>query len=117
MTREGYANLSVPADRHNQVRRRYEKQDRELSFAQWAVALMESSIEKLDYMQNTLSHIRFSEMGNDGMAIFDKKKDMFVRVHIKNSKDLICSADGSKPCEHKIYAAMHPQFLAPKSMQ
>lgn len=109
MTREGYANLSVPADRLDEFRRRLETLNLDTSQAQYAMNVLETSISKLEFIQKNLSHISFSGIGKNGMALFDEKTDELLRVYTKGSK-LFCSVHKEKPCEHKIFAALHPDF-------
>ena len=110
MTREGYSNLSVPEERFDEVRRKLETLDLDLSLAQYAMKVLESSVSKMEYIQKNLSHISFSGIGKNGMALFDEKADELLRVYTKGSK-LICSVHKEKPCEHKIFAALHPDFV------
>lgn len=110
LPKPGYTNLSVPQERSNQVRRIYESLNLDESFAQWSMTTLESGVSKIEFMQKTLSHINFAGIGKNGLAMFDSKKDELLRVYIKNGK-LTCSVHKDKPCDHKIFAAMHPKFV------
>ena len=109
MTREGYSNLSVPEERFDEFRRILDTLDNDQSIAQYAMMVLESSVVKLEFIQKNLSHITFSGIGKNGMALFDEKTDELLRVYTKASK-LICSVHKEKPCDHKIFAALHPEF-------
>lgn len=109
MTREGYANLSVPEDRFDEVRRVIETLGLDMSLAQYAMKVLESSTAKMEFVQKNLSHITFSGIGKNGMALFDEKADELLRVYTKGSK-LFCSVHKEKPCDHKIFAALHMEF-------
>jgi len=110
MTREGYANLSVPQDRLEETRRILDTLDNDQSMAQYAMQVLESSVSKLEFIQKNIKHITFSGIGKNGLALFDEQEDELLRVYTKGSK-LICSVHKEKPCDHKIFAALHPEFI------
>ncbi len=110
LTRAGYSNLSVPEERFEEMRRQYETLDVNLSMAQFAMNVLESSVSKVEFIEKNLSHISFSGIGKNGMALFDDKSDELLRVYTKG-KVLFCSVHKEKPCEHKIFAALHPDFV------
>ena len=110
MAREGYSNLSVPEDRFEEFRKILDTIDNDKSVAQYSMMVLESSVVKLRYLQKHLSHITFSGIGKNGMALFDEKTDELVRIYTKESK-LLCSIHKEEPCDHKVFAAMHPEFV------
>ena len=110
MTREGYSNLSVPEERFLEVRRQLDTLDNDQSMAQFAMQVLESAVSKLEFLQKNLGHLSFSGIGKNGLALFDEKSDELLRVYTKGSK-MFCSVHKEKPCEHKIFAALHPDFV------
>jgi hypothetical protein len=107
--RDGYANLSVESDRLDELRRKYDSSDFILSFAQWAMLTLESSFTKQEYLEKKMSYLKFGDLEKHGIAIFDSKKNKLVRVFGQNNT-VTCSEHGKKPCDHKIFAAMHAEF-------
>jgi len=109
MPRDGYANLSVPSERLDELRRKFDSVDFGYSFAQWAMMSLESSFSKQEFLEKRLAHLKFGELGDHGIAVFDSKHDKLVRV-FPNKQSLTCSEHGTKFCDHKLFAALHPEF-------
>lgn len=111
MAKTGYSNLSMPTERFEEMRRRFEGLDSKYhSMASFAADVMDSAVSKMEFVMDNLAHINFSGIGKNGIALFDEKTDELLRVH-KKGNNLFCSVHKEKPCDHKIFAAMHPEFI------
>ena len=110
MPKIGYSNLSMPTERFEEMRRQFEGLGLDTSMAQFSIQVMESAVSKLEFVMDNLGHINFSGIGKNGIALFDGKTDELIRVYKKGS-NLFCSVHKEKPCDHKIFASMHPEFI------
>jgi len=109
-----FTNLSVNRKRVEKYRKLYEKFDIEQTFNIWLIDCAGAALDKMKYLRENYPDYKFEKcLDGNGFAIIDKSKDEIFRIHVEGSR-LICSKDGTAQCDHKSYAAFHPQFTAGK---
>jgi len=109
-----FTNLSVNRKRVEKYRKLYEKFDIEQTFNIWLIDCAGAALDKMKYLKENYPDYKFEKcLDGNGFAIIDKSKDEIFRIHVEGSR-LICSKDGTTQCDHKSYAAFHPQFTAGK---
>jgi len=109
-----FTNLSVNRKRVEKYRKLYEKFDIEQTFNIWLIDCAGAALDKMKYLKENYPDYKFEKcLDGNGFAIIDKSKDEIFRIHVEGSR-LICSKDGTAQCDHKSYAAFHPQFTAGK---
>ena len=109
-----FTNLSVNRKRVEKYRKLYEKFDIDQTFNMWIIDCAGAALDKMKYLKENYPDYKFEKcLDGNGFAIIDKSKDEIFRIHVEGSR-LICSKDGTAQCDHKSYAAFHPQFTAGK---
>ena len=109
-----FTNLSVNRKRVEKYRKLYEKFDIDQTFNIWIIDCAGAALDKMKYLKENYPDYKFEKcLDGNGFAIIDKSKDEIFRIHVEGSR-LICSKDGTAQCDHKSYAAFHPQFTAGK---
>jgi hypothetical protein len=79
------------------------------TFSSWVLSLAESAVSRQQILDTTFKGLHFvGKRGNGGIIIEDKNLDGLVEITI-NKSGVKCSHD-KKPCEHMLFAAMHPLF-------
>ena len=110
-----FTNLSVNRKRVEKYRKLYEKFDIDQTFNIWIIDCAGAALDKMKYLKENYPDYKFEKcLDGNGFAIIDKSKDEIFRIHVEGSR-LICSKDGTAQCDHKSYAAFHPQFTAGKN--
>ena len=108
-TDRNYTNLTINRERAEKARALYETLGNDQTFNTAALDLIESGLEKLQFLKTNFADYAFSELEGEGFVIIDKSKDKIVRIHFKEDY-LMCSQHGNELCNHKFFAAFHPKF-------
>ncbi|HJM79249.1 MAG TPA: hypothetical protein QF656_01750 [Nitrosopumilus sp.] len=104
-----YTNLTVDRIRSEKNRENFKKLKIDQSFNTWTLDLQEAAIVKLKYLKQNYPDYAFAKLGQEGFAFMDKSKDEIFRIHFEGAR-VICSKHGKEQCDHKTFAAFHPQF-------
>lgn len=109
-----FTNISVNRKKIEKYKKAYEKFDVDQTFNIWLMDCAGASLDKMKYLKVNYPDYKFEKCIDDnGFAIIDTSKDEIFRISVEGSR-LICSKDGTAQCDHKSYAAFHPQFTAGK---
>ena len=112
MTRDRtYTNLTVNRTRLETVRKTFEtdKFFGNQTFVSWVMDIIESSYRNTELMKNIMKNFSMGSIEGTGSVIFDSNNESFIRVFLDND-DLICSEHKTEPCNHKVFAVMHPKW-------
>ena len=114
-TDRNFTNLTINRERAEKYRKFYETFGIDQTFNTWILDLIESGLEKLQFLKTNFADYAFAELEGEGFVIIDKSKDKIVRIHFKG-EHLMCSQHGNELCNHKFFAAFHPKFKGGKGM-
>ena len=88
MTKDrNYTNLTINRERAEKARALYEKLglDQKQTFNTWILDLIESGLEKIQFLKTNFVDYAFAELDGEGFAIIDKSKDKITRIHFKEN--------------------------------
>ena len=107
MPRKGFTNLSVDATQQAKIRRDFEKKDIGVSFPVWAIGVLRSAIDRLDYLEKNFPHIKLVSVLPDSLVLEDTSKKIMIKIYREDNK-LVSSVPDSS--DYILYAGIHPEM-------
>ena len=107
MPRKGFSNLSVDANKQAKIRRDFEKKDIGVSFPVWAIGVLQSAIDRLEFLDKNFPNIKLVSVLKDSLVIEDIEKKVVIKVYRENDK-LISSVPDNP--DYLLYAGIHPEM-------
>lgn len=105
-----YSNMTVNREDYEYLRGEFDKLKMNETFNQWIIGVAFSAIERQQFIIKNKDRFVMAELEDAGFAFLDKDTKELIQI-TSDGKNLLCSVHKSKPCDHKIFASMHPKFL------
>jgi len=105
-----YSNMTVNRDDYEWLRKEYDKFKLDETFNTWIMKVAFSAIERQRFINNISDKYVMAQLDGEGFAFLDKTSRELIQISL-SGKNLVCSVHKSKPCDHKIFASMHPKFI------
>lgn len=111
MPKAGYSNLSIETKRYDDTRKSFDTivkpQYSKITFSDWAMTTIESGITREELLKSVFPKMHYvGKRQNGGIVIDDNGRLCDVYI---SKKEMRCSADKG-PCDHMIFATVHPMF-------
>lgn len=103
-----YTNLSIESKRSDKLRRSFDvAKFTQRTYASWCISTLESSLERIMYLNKTFPHLKILENSSNLFILEDIKANKIVKVEWKNNQP-VCNDKESDT--YVLFATLHPDF-------